>query len=590
MQYYTSRKQKFETQLSALKIKYNQISILRLLLIVLCFISGYYYLQPGSNVLYLTAMALCITAFIYVMRYHSVLARRKLHAATIVAINDDEIHFLKREKNTFDNGAEYTDHKHSYLYDLDIFGTHSLFQHINRTETWKGKDVLASLFKKVLPQEQITDNQEAVKELADKTDWRQEITALGRIKKDDKAIYNKLIDWSNSRSKAVTFLQNIIAVVSPFILVACFVTYLITDNTVFFSACGYLFVFNLICLSTVSKSIKAEINYITEIDEIIHNYSLIINLIENENFNSEKLNKLKNQLYQETIPASRRIKKLAELFSRMDSIGNLFAAVLFNGLFLFHIHTLKSLQGWKEKNAKNIEGWLNVIAEVEALSSLGNFYYNNKGFVFPQLNTQNKISFKNLAHPLLNPDTRIGNDIDFEPHFTILTGSNMSGKSTFLRSLGVNMMLAGIGAPVCASSAVVHPLPILVSMRLSDSLSDSESYFFAEVKRLKEIMEKLDKKQCFVLLDEILRGTNSDDKRAGTIGVIKKMVQKNALGAIATHDIEVCNIAADFPHALINRCFEAEINEGELYFDYKLRNGVCRNKSATFLMEKMGVI
>jgi DNA mismatch repair ATPase MutS len=160
----------------------------------------------------------------------------------------------------------------------------------------------------------------------------------------------------------------------------------------------------------------------------------------------------------------------------------------------------------------------------------------------------------------------------------ILTGSNMSGKSTFLRSLGINMVLAGIGSPVCASAASIHPLPVLVSMRLSDSLSDSESYFFAEIKRLKQIMNALENQPAFVLLDEILRGTNSDDKRNGTIEVI------------ATHDIEVCLTTNEYPKILTNACFEVEIKEDDLHFDYKLRDGICKNKSATFLMKKMGVI
>jgi DNA mismatch repair ATPase MutS len=172
----------------------------------------------------------------------------------------------------------------------------------------------------------------------------------------------------------------------------------------------------------------------------------------------------------------------------------------------------------------------------------------------------------------------------------ILTGSNMSGKSTFLRSLGVNMVLGGIGSTVCASEANIHPLQVLVSMRLSDSLSDSESYFFAEIKRLKQIMDALEEKPAFVLLDEILRGTNSDDKRNGTIEVIKKVIAKKAVGAIATHDIEVCLTTNEYPEILTNQCFEVEIKNNDLHFDYKLRNGICKNKSATFLMQKMGVI
>ena len=271
-------------------------------------------------------------------------------------------------------------------------------------------------------------------------------------------------------------------------------------------------------------------------------------------------------------------------------MNNVFGAALLNGVMLYHFQALKSLFNWKKEHSGLIVLWLDVIAETEALSSFANLYYNNPDFTFPVLNTENKIEFKNLAHPLLKKDGRIGNDINFKPDFIILTGSNMSGKSTFLRSLGINMVLTGAGAPVCSEKAEVHPLPVLVSMRLSDSLSDSESYFFAEVKRLRFIMDELKEKKAFVLLDEILRGTNSDDKRTGTIKVIKKMIALSATGAIATHDIEVCALTDEYPQKLINRCFEAQIENNELYFDYRLRDGICKNKSATFLMEKMGVI
>jgi DNA mismatch repair ATPase MutS len=289
--------------------------------------------------------------------------------------------------------------------------------------------------------------------------------------------------------------------------------------------------------------------------------------------------------------ASKSLVNLSELFAKLDAIGNLLMTVLLNGAFLYHLHNLKAIIDWKNNNVKNVNNWLNVIGEFEMLNSIANFSFNNPDFAFPELNNNHEISFENLSHPLLNPKTRIGNNVDFQPQsFMILTGSNMSGKSTFLRSLGVNMVLAGMGAPVCASKANVHPLQILVSMRLSDSLSDSESYFYAEIKRLKQIMDALENQTAFVLLDEILRGTNSDDKRSGTIEVVKKMIAKKAIGAIATHDIEVCLTTNDYPKQLTNKCFEVEIVNDDLHFDYKLHDGICKNKSATFLMTKMGVI
>ena len=238
-----------------------------------------------------------------------------------------------------------------------------------------------------------------------------------------------------------------------------------------------------------------------------------------------------------------------------------------------------------------ISDWLEVIGEIEAINSLSNFAYNNPAYTYPNLNSQEQITFSNLGHPMLPDNVRVCNDVTFiNQKFTILTGSNMSGKSTFLRSLGINMVLASTGAPVCATAANIHPLDIYVSMRLSDSLSDNESYFFAEVKRLKEVMDAADSKLTFILLDEILRGTNSDDKRQGTVEVIKKLISKRVIGVIATHDLKVCDTTSDYPTQLINKNFEVEIREGELLFDYKLRDGVCKNKSATYIMKKMKII
>jgi DNA mismatch repair ATPase MutS len=339
------------------------------------------------------------------------------------------------------------------------------------------------------------------------------------------------------------------------------------------------------------KRIQLEIATSSAVDQTIHQYGLLLQKIENESFESEKLINLQKKLLFEKTNASQHLKKLAELFSKMDTMANLLTASVFNGTVLYHFYVFHSLIEWKRQNDKVLKVWLDVIGEIELLNSLANFSFNNPDFVFPILNTHFEISFAGLSHPLLNPMTRVGNEVSFQPEsFLILTGSNMSGKSTFLRSLGVNMVLAGIGSPVCASAANIHPLPVLVSMRLSDSLSDSESYFFAEIKRLKQIMEALENQLAFVLLDEILRGTNSDDKRNGTIEVVKKVITKKAIGVIATHDIEVCLTANEFPNILTNKCFEVDIIDDELHFDYKLRDGICKNKSATFLMKKMGVI
>ena len=590
MKIYHSKKEALSNELKALNKKYNSVSLLRLAVIVLFGLSIYKYIQNSELVFAASAFAFFI-GFIVLMRMHSKLLFEKKIKEALLKINTDEIDYLENNKLPFENGIEFNDFSHPYAYDLDIFGEHSLFQNLNRTATFIGKKTLAQQLIKASSPEVILQNQEATQELKGKIDWRQEFSAFAKVTEDTQSSYKALLQWSTFNSEALPKWAIIFSYASPLLLVSGFIGYFVTSNLVLLSSLSYLFVLNLIVLGTFLKRIKLEIANSDNIDKVIGQYGLLLEKIEKESFRTPKLIALQQKLQFKTENASVHLKQLSDLFSKNDTIANLITAVLFNGTFLFNLHVLKSLVEWKKEHALALEEWLEVIGEFEFLNSMTNFAYNNPEFVYPVLNSDYKIDFENLSHPLLNSKTRVGNDVTFHPQsFMILTGSNMSGKSTFLRSLGVNMVLSGMGAVVCATKANVHPLPVLVSMRLSDSLTDSESYFYAEIKRLKQIMDALENQPAFVLLDEILRGTNSDDKRNGTIEVVKKMIAKKAVGAIATHDIEVCLTTNDYPTILTNKAFEVEIVNDDLHFDYKLRDGVCQNKSASFLMKKMGVI
>ncbi|MCC9070478.1 DNA mismatch repair protein [Flavobacterium sp. F-65] len=590
MEQYQKNVSSYSDALNTINKKYNSISLLRLLSIVLCLVLGYYYIKTDDSV-YIISAILSFLGFIVLMRIHSSLSFQKKLTETLLKINKNEITFLKREKLLFENGQEFIDFHHPYAYDLDIFGDHSLFQSLNRTGTFVGKKTLANQLLYTLKSSEIKQNQEAILELESKLDWRQEFLALAIIGQDTKEAYQALLKWKDSKSAPFSKVMSVLMYALPALFGGLLIAYFVTSNTIFLSYLTFAFILNTTVLGMFFKRIQTEIAKAENIDKIIKQYSLLVKEIENETFKSDKLVELQKRLVYKNAKASTHLKQLSELFSNMDTINNIVAALLFNGVFLFNIHVLKNLLNWKTNHAAVLEEWLDVIGEFEMLNSLANFSYNNKDFVFPELNTDFKIGFSNLSHPLLNPETRVGNEVKFFPEsFMILTGSNMSGKSTFLRSLGINMVLGGIGSVVCANKATMHPLPVLVSMRLSDSLSDSESYFFAEIKRLKQIMDALEDKPAFVLLDEILRGTNSDDKRNGTIEVVKKIIAKKAIGAIATHDIEVCLTTNEYPDVLTNQCFEVEIKNNELHFDYTLREGICKNKSATFLMQKMGVI
>jgi DNA mismatch repair ATPase MutS len=590
MEPYQSRSLTYTQELTKTKTLYNTISLLRLASILLFLILGYYYIKESKMVLLVLSISFLV-AFFLLMRWHSKLLFQIKRLQALIAINTNEIEYLENNKLPFENGMEFIDFHHPYGYDLDIFGNHSLFQNYNRTATYIGKKTLANQCVRLLPNEEIVRNQEAIKELADKLDWRQEFLALAKISQDTKQAYEIVLKWSKSNSTPLSKASVGISILSPILFLGFVVAYWSTSNPVFLRVLSLIFVFNLGFLGRFMKRIQLEIAHSSNIDTIISHYGLLLQKIEKEDFKAEKLIHLQKQLTYKREKASVHLKQLASLFSSMDTIQNLITGTVFNGTFLFNLHVFKALIVWKNQHAAVLENWLVVIGEFEMLNSLANVSYNNPDFAFPDLNTNYEISFSNLSHPLLSKKNRVGNDIDFQPQsFMILTGSNMSGKSTFLRSLGINMVLTGMGAAVCATKANVHPMPVLVSMRLADSLSDSESYFFAEIKRLKQIMDELDHQPAFVLLDEILRGTNSDDKRNGTIEVIKKVIAKKALGAIATHDIEVCLTTKEFPETLINKCFEVEIRNNDLHFDFILRDGICQNKSATFLMRKIGVI
>ena len=587
---YLKFKKQYSEDYNGLNKKYNLISTIRFFVAITLFFFIYKSFKTNEIIFILLSVLMFILFFVLIKIHEKISWKREIKKY-LISINNDEIIYLQREGMPFENGSEFIDFKHFYSFDLDFFGTNSLFQNLNRTATYIGSQKLSKLLLTLLQNNEIKSNQQAISELSKKIIWRQNLLALAKITNDNKDSYQKLIDWTATKQEKISKPLHFISYCTPIIFMISLITNIVTDYPFIIYITYTFFLINLALFQTQLKKIKRQIIDSDNISKIIKQYGLIIEKIETEKFASEKLNLLKEKLMYKAGFASTQIKKLSDLFSNLQSIQNVVVAVIFNGAFLFHIHTLNKLFNWKKEYSKHIHDWLEIIGEFETLNSLANFSYNNPTFVFPTLNENYKIAFEELGHPLIQKEKRICNHVDFnENNFIILTGSNMSGKSTFLRTLGINMVLAGIGSPICSSKANVHPLPVIVSMRHKDSLNDSESFFFAEVKRLKQIIDKLQSEICFVLLDEILKGTNSDDKQTGTIEVIKKIISKNAIGSIATHDLEVCQTTNDYPNKLINKCFEVEIINNDLSFDYILKDGICKNKSATFLMKKMEII
>ncbi len=586
---YQNLARKYEAEVEVLSRRHRQISGWRLLL-ALTAIGGIYLTIRFESFTFILLVLIAVIVFIVVIRLHDAVVHKKKIKEALLQINQDEIAFLEGQDIPFEDGKKHLRHDHDYAHDLDLFGPQSLYHHLNRTGTFTGSDHLAMSLLTPLVDDQIVGHQKAIAELSDKLNWRQKLRALTMLHGDDAAIMDFLKTWSGNQKglpKSIIVLGHIIPVffwVSVLLLI-------IFKEPIYFNIVVLWLIVNLSIFGSQFKLLKREASEVSEIDKIIKKYGILLHHIEEKTFHADVLTRIQGALKDSDHRASKSMIDVAHILGKIDSIYNGMAVLFLSGTSQYHLHKLQQLFQWKAKYGPSVSTWVEAVGKIEMLSSYACFFYNNPDFIFPRVNQDYTIKYSDLGHPLIGKSTRVTNDVSFVDHrFIILTGSNMSGKSTFLRSLGIGMVLTRAGAPICAREADVHPLPVFVSMRLSDSLADSESFFFVEVKRLRNIMDHLNQSTAFVLLDEILRGTNSDDKRKGTVEVIKKLIEKRAIGAIATHDLEVCNIVAKFPSYLVNQCFEVEIIDNDLHFDYKLRAGICQNQSASFLMKKMQII
>jgi DNA mismatch repair ATPase MutS len=252
-----------------------------------------------------------------------------------------------------------------------------------------------------------------------------------------------------------------------------------------------------------------------------------------------------------------------------------------------------ALNRWRERNKNLLAHWFELVAEMEVLNSLATLKFNHPDWCIPQiLPTHFHLQGEAIGHPLINKQSRVRNDFNLNgiPEIALITGSNMAGKSTFLRSLGVGFLMAQMGAVVCAKSFSFSPVKIMSSMRIADNLSENTSTFYAELKKLKTIIEAVNRNEkIFILLDEILRGTNSLDRHSGSAALISQLVKENAVAVIATHDVELATLKNKFSESIHNYHFDVQVEGEELYFDYKLKEGICRSLNASILMKKIGI-
>lgn len=588
-QFYASRIDHFRAQYETLKKKETYGAFARLLafvgliaIIVVAF--------SISGIVGILATLPSLALFGFVINYHLKTTKEKLRNQYLHEINIAEADCLKGRYSNFADGEEYNEKEHPYLNDLDILGPFSLFQYVNRTSTQPGAATLAEWLKQPAPFDEIDKRQGAIKELSEQVEWRQTLRSVFYINPSSTTNPYKLMDWCNSPSQfeQKSYLKIVLWIVSIAMLTS--LALWLTG-----SSSAWLTI-------TMLVSLAINYGYIMRINTIqsnlsrsyamLESYADIIRLIEQADFQSEKLVELKNKL-KGKLPASGILKQLSGLSKKLDYRLNILVGVPLNFLFFWDIHQCLKLEKWKAEHREKIAEWFTIMAQFEALSSFANLYFNNPSWVLPEVtNDYFHLSMTNAGHPLINTEKRISNDFALKDHVIIalVTGSNMSGKSTFLRTCGVNIILAMTGAPVCAEKFSVSHVHIYSSMRIADSLEENTSSFYAELKKLAQIIKVVEKKEkVFLLLDEILRGTNSNDRHTGSVALIKQLIKNNAPGIIATHDLALSALTEEHGQNIDIYNFDVKIQGEELYFDYKINYGICKSLNASILMKKMGI-
>ncbi len=499
---------------------------------------------------------------------------------------------LQHQYYQFPDGASFLDPHHPYAHDLDLFGHASIYQYINRTRSEQGARLLASWLLKPATMDEVIQRQQAVGELAQQPEWNEQLQSYGAACKITEKAEKQINEWMNEDVKVLTHSGwKLIRILFPAASLTWLVLYIVDRIP------QSLFLFGLTIFLALSfyitKKLMPAWQKLDKITKELESLSESIRHIEKTTFRHDRLTSIRNAFKNiNGNTASVQATALKKIMDRFDYRLNPVVFIPLSVFLCWDLQQVFALEKWKKLNHEGIRHWFAALAETEALSSLGVLRFNHPEWVFPGMEEHTCFSATVLGHPLIPVSKRVNNDFSTtgDGVINLVTGSNMAGKSTFLRSCGVNIVLAMAGAPVCASSMKLSPLRVMSSMRISDNLEESTSTFYAELKKLKAIIEAVNaKEKVFLLLDEILRGTNSGDRHTGSKALIHQLIAQQATGIVASHDLELAKLKDSYPQQLINYHFDVRIDKEELYFDYKLKEGVCQSMNASLLMKKIGI-
>lgn len=538
-----------------------------------------------------------ILLFIFLVFRHSKLERKLEERKVFLQINENEIQMIEENKNIYADGAAFEDPKHPYTGDLDIFGPHSLFSKINRCATKDGIAELAGWLLKAAGRADILERQEASTELSQDPEHLQSFQTKMLFNLGSNVNLRTYIQ-SYFHDKSMAFgnaFMRLYVPVAPWIFLAG-----ILVSLFLFNISSYLIMLGIVhLLWTMSQAGKVS-QFSNKIDKI--GVSLIafadaIKLIEDREYHAtlNKTLQTKLSLQEQDKKLSTVIRELGQLIDKLDARNNMLVGAILNMLFLWDFKQVMAINKWKDSYQDTIVSGFDAISTYESLISLAILRYNFPHWVLPSIQQDfinDHLRAEELNHPLISSDKSVANDYSSEGHqIALITGSNMAGKSTFLRTVGVNAVLAYAGAVVCAKQFSIPIYELVTYMRIKDSLNESTSTFKAELDRMKFILERVEQiPASYFLIDEMLRGTNSVDKYLGSKAIIKKLIGLNGKGMLATHDLQLAEMAKDYPQNLKNYHFDIQVHGAEMLFDYKLKDGPCTIFNASLLLKGIGVL
>lgn len=540
-------------------------------------------------------LVLAVITFIALTLVHrKVLRARSLTERAITLCKRGLARIEDRWSGSGDTGEQFGSPDQLYAEDLDIFGQGSLFQLLCAARSQMGKQRLAAWLLSQSNAAEICHRQLAIAELRDRLDFREHLALAGETDAIN-ADPEKLKRWAEMKPEFVSHVWPLLSLVLPALSIAAFayaIAGLVRHGDALWTPFLFTLVVNTLVLYVIRHRLERLFLGLDHACADLGSLAALLQQIEHSEFADPRLQLLRQKLVAHGMEASQCIARLNTLCELEDSRHNMYVRVLEFPL-LYSLHVALALQRWRKSYAAAIPVWLDVTGQFEALISLATYSYEHPEDPFAEFSAEESpcLRAEGLGHPLLPTQTCVRNDITIgdERQVLLVSGSNMSGKSTLLRAVGVNAVLAMMGAPVRARKLKVSPLAIGASMRISDSLQKGVSHFYAEITRIRNVVELSPRGPLLFLFDEILQGTNSQDRRIGAHGILQTLLRNHAIGLVTTHDLALTSLEEEFPHRIANVHFQEKLEAGKLSFDYRLREGVVTTSNGVELMKSIGL-